>query len=109
MNKKASVMIEIMIFLVIAVFLSATILFLVKSGVIQTKESYEEVNVLNTEFLPMGRGGSLTIKQFQFCGDVSSDYTCINPKATFLPGEEVHFRFLAESSTYNSQVMLVEN
>jgi len=109
MNKKASVLIEILIFLVAAVFLSATILFLVKSGIIQTKSSYEEVNVLNTEFLPMGRGGTLALKQFDFCGNVDEKFNCFVTGEKFQPGDNIYVRFLVESSTYNGEIMLVRN
>ena len=77
MNQKASVMMEILIFLVVAVFLSAAILFLVKSGVLETKSSYEEANVLNTEFLPTGRTGTLVLKEFEFCGYIDEDFNHI--------------------------------
>ncbi len=109
MNKKASVLIEILIFLVAAVFLSATILFLVKSGIIQTKSSYEEVSVLNTEFLPMGRGGTLVLKQFDFCGYIDENLNCLNKMDSFERGENVYIRFVVESSVYNGDVLIVRN
>ena len=109
MNKKGSVIIEIMIFLVALVFLSATILFLVKSGVIKTKSSSEEINVLNTEFLPMGRGGTLVLKQFQFCVNVDKSLNCLNEINSFERGENVYIRFVVESSIYNGEVLIVRN
>tara|TARA_Y100000034_G_C6830785_1_gene374972 strand:- start:592 stop:1194 length:603 start_codon:yes stop_codon:yes gene_type:complete len=109
MNKKASVMVEVMVFLVIAVFLSATILLLVKSGVIKTKNSYKETSVLNTEFLPLGKSGDFAITDFSFCGSVDNDFNCISKKNNFELGDEVYFRFTVESGTSNGEVMVVEN
>ena len=105
MNKKASVMIELLVFLIIAVFLSASILFLIKSGIIHTKDSYEDVNLLNTEFLPLGRGGSLLIKDLSFCSYVNQDFHCFE-KDDFYTGETVYVRFVVESSVTSGEVLL---
>ncbi|HLC88986.1 MAG TPA: hypothetical protein VJG49_03040, partial [Candidatus Nanoarchaeia archaeon] len=85
------------------------ILFLVKSGVIKTKSSSEEINVLNTEFLPMGRGGTLVLKQFQFCVNVDKSLNCLNEINSFERGENVYIRFVVESSIYNGEVLIVRN
>lgn len=108
MNKKASIT-EFLVLLIMIVLTSATVLFLVKTGVVSVRADTEEVSVLDTEFIPMGREGYLAIKEFQFCGSVDELYTCIGEKDTFKIGEEVHFRFVVESSTSNGEVMLVEN
>lgn len=107
-NKKASIT-EFMVLLIMIVLTSATVLFLVKSGIVSVRADAEEVSVLNTEFIPVGREGYLAIKEFQFCSDVDELYNCIGEKYIFTIGEEVHFRFVVESSTSNGEVMLVEN
>lgn len=98
-----------MIFLVLAVLISATILFLVKSGVIKTKDSGAEISVLNTEFLPIGRSGTLVLKQFDFCGYVDENYDCVRPGDLFYLGDSVYFRFVVESSSSNNEIFLIEN
>lgn len=108
MNTKASLA-EFMVLLIMIVLTSATVLFLVKSGVVSVRADADEVSVLNTEFIPVGREGYLTITEFQFCGSVDELYNCVNEKDTFKIGDEVHFRFAVESSTSNGEVMLVEN
>ncbi len=109
MNKKGGLAIGILIVLIAIVATSALILFLVKFGLINVKEDVSPEPVLNTEFLPLGRSGYLAIKDFQFCNSVNQDYACLIPKSGFLPGEEVHFLFVIESSTYNGEIMLLEN
>ncbi|MDO8655930.1 MAG: hypothetical protein Q7K45_01715, partial [Nanoarchaeota archaeon] len=44
-----------------------------------------------------------------FCDSVDELYTCVGEKDVFRIGEEVHFRFVVESSTSNGEVRLVEN
>ena len=112
MNKKASI-IEFMVLIIMIVLTSATVLFLVKTGVVSVRADdgvgAEEVSVLDTEFIPIGREGYLAIKEFQFCDSVDELYTCVGEKDRFNIGEEVHFRFVVESSTSNGEVRLVEN
>ena len=100
---------EILIFLIVVVLTSAVVLFLVQSGIVTVKADGEEVPILNAEFIPVGREGYVAIKEFQFCDTVDELYNCLGEKNTFQIGEEVHFRFIVESSTWNGEVMLVEN
>ncbi|MEK6969805.1 MAG: hypothetical protein AABW48_05235 [Nanoarchaeota archaeon] len=109
MNKKGGLAMGILIILIFIVATSALILFLVKSGVISVKEDTSSEPVLNAEFLPLGRSGYLAIKDFKFCNSVNENYACLIPKSGFIPGEEVHFLFVIESSTYNGEIMLLEN
>lgn len=109
MNKQGKIIIGILVIMVVLVLTSALILSLVKAGVIKIKSSGEEVNILNTEFLPFGREGYLAIKGFQFCEDVDENYICSYPTNEFLLGDKVYFRFVVESSTYNNEIMIVEN
>lgn len=120
MNPHASVMLELLIFVLTVILTSALVLFLVQTGVVGVQANGEgagdesggeaaEVSVLDTEFLPIGREGTLTIKDFQFCDFVNELYQCLGEKENFVLGEEVHFRFVVESNSVNGEVMLVEN
>lgn len=109
MNKQGSAVIVLLAFLIVIVLTSATILFLVKSGVIETTDESEDVSLLNTEFLPLGGVGVLAITDFQFCEFVTDKYVCQGPTDRFELGQEVHFRFVVESSTVNDEIFLVEN
>ena len=109
MNQHGSIMMELFIFLIVILLTSATVLFLVQSGILQVRAVGDEAPILNMEFIPVGREGILAMKEFQFCGQVNEQYQCLDPKETFMIGEEVHFRFVVESSTSSGEVMLVEN
>lgn len=105
MNKKASAMIEVMILLVTIVLTSGVVLLLVNSGILTVRADSEPL--LNTEFIPLGRTGSLVITEFDFCSSII-EYDC-SPSEVFKLGDEVHFKFIVESSTYNGDVSIVEN
>ncbi len=109
MFKQGKIEIEVFIVLITMVFTSAMILLLVYSGTIEVKEGVSSEPVLNAEFLPAGREGVLAIKDFDFCSYVDEQYGCQNPQEAFLAGEEIHFRFLVQSSTFNGQIALIEN
>jgi hypothetical protein len=109
MNKQGKGVTELLVMLIMIVLTSGIVLLLVQSGIITVKADSEQVSVLNTEFIPMGREGSLAVKEFQLCDYVDPGYNCVNEGDTFIPGSEVHFRFVVESSTYNGDIMLVEN
>ena len=109
MNKKAiSTIMGIMIFLVVVVFTSSIILVLVKSNVIEVNNEPSE-DVLNTNFLPISRGGELGIKEFVFCSYVDTDFSCLYPSDTFYLNTDVHFFLILETTPYNGKVMLIEN
>lgn len=109
MNTHGASMVEFLVLLIMIVLTSATVLFLVKTEIVSVRAEGGEVSVLNTEFIPVGREGYLAIKEFQFCDAVDEVYNCLEEKSTFQIGEEVHFRFIVESSTWNGEAMLVEN
>ena len=109
MNTHGSIMMELFIFLIVILLTSATVLFLVQSGILQVRAVGDEAPILNMEFIPVGREGILAMKEFQFCGQVNEQYQCLEQKETFIIGDEVHFRFVVETSTFNGEVMLVEN
>ena len=107
MDQQGSVIIQALIYLVVIILSSAGVLLLINLGVLTPKNSNEEI--LLSEFIPLGRSGELQITEFNFCGNVDSNFDCISPKEEFSPGEEVHFNFVVESSTYDGQIMVVEN
>ena len=109
LDKKASFAVELLVFLVLAAFLSAAILFLVKSGVLETKSSYEHVDLINTEFLPTGRTGTLALKEFVFCEQVDNKMQCLRETENFEEGDRVYVRFVVASSVSQGRVMLVRN
>jgi hypothetical protein len=111
MNKKGKVAVELLIMLVTIVITSAIIFMLVQADVIKVKPGNADVNVLNTEFIPMGREGFLAIRDFTFCDFISEDYQCTAPgeNFAFALGNAVHFRFVVESSTYNGDIKLIQN
>ena len=110
LNKKhGSATTQVFFLLIAVVFASALILYLIQSGILSVKAQGDQVPLLNTQFIPIERQGSLAIKDFQFCRYVDEQFNCPEPQEIFNPGDEVHFKFVAESSTYNGEIMIVEN
>jgi hypothetical protein len=107
MNKKAKIEIELFIVLIAVALIVGGLLLLIQSGIISVKADSSEI--LNTEFIPMGRQGSLLIQNFYFCDNVNEDYLCLGEKREFELGSEVHFLFMVQSSTFNGDIKLVEN
>ena len=107
MNKTASVL-ELLLLLVVVVITSAVVLFLVQSGMISVKAVSNEP-ILNTEFIPLGREGSINLQEIKLCEFVDKDFHCFNEKKSFVPGDKVYLVFLVESSAYNGQIMIVRN
>lgn len=108
-SRTGNIAIQVLLLVIVVAVTSAVVLVLVQTGIISINADEEEVSLLDTEFIPVSREGTMTIKEFQFCQMVDEQYTCQEERDHFNIGEEVHFRFLAESSTYNGEVMLVEN
>lgn len=108
MNKNGNAVVQLLVLLVVAALTSGVILFLVQSGLISVK-AQSEVPILNTEFVPFEREGYLTLREFNFCAGVDEQLHCNSPQDSFALGSEVHFRFAVESSTYNGEIMIVEN
>lgn len=97
----------VLIVLVAALLVGALLLLLFGTGVFSSSDNDEPI--LNTEFLPVGRGGTLVVKEFVFCSFVDERFNCFEKRDTFSLGDEVHFRFVIESSSYEGQLLLVEN
>ncbi len=109
MNNKAKIVIEILIFLIIAILSSSTVLLMVKMGILTPKENAADVKILNAEFIPFTRGGTLTVREFYFCTGIDENYVCDVQKKSFSKGDKVNFYFVVESSVKDGMVMLVEN
>lgn len=109
MNKinKKGMAIEILVFLIMLVLMSALILFLVKFGIVSVKQNNQQL--LDTEFLPLGRPGALIIKNIQFCSFVDAKLQCLESKENFRIGEKIYFQIAAESSTSDGAIKIVEN
>src|SRR3989338_7102797 len=109
MFKQGKLEYELLVMLITIVATSAVIFTLVRADIIKIKPSSQEVNLLNVDFLPYPSEGTLLVKEFQFCGDVDEQFRCVNAKKEFWRGEEVHFRFVVESSSMNNKVQLLQN
>lgn len=109
MNNQAKIEIELFVMLIVVVATSAAILLLIQGGIISVRADTNSEPILNAEFIPMGREGSLVFRDFYFCSYVSEDYQCIGESNEFELGNEVHFLFVVESSTFNGDLKLVEN
>jgi len=109
LNERGGIAIEVLVMLIVVVVTSAIVLVLVQTGTIAVKAESQDVSLLNTEFIPHGRAGSLVIKEFQFCSFIDEQYNCEFATNDFILGDEVHFLFTVESSVHDGNVMLVEN
>tara|TARA_Y100000310_G_C20693853_1_gene824113 strand:- start:92 stop:637 length:546 start_codon:yes stop_codon:yes gene_type:complete len=107
MNKKGKIVVTVLVVLGVILLTSAGMLMLIKTGMLSVKTSSE--SVLNTEYIPYQRTGSLAIKDFKFCLWVDETFDCVGEKKIFVLGDEVHFRFVVESSVYQRQIRFIEN
>ncbi|MBT3298547.1 hypothetical protein HN385_06480 [archaeon] len=110
-NKKGAIAIEALVVLVTIVITSSVIFTLVSLGVVGVDESsaVAQSDLLNTEFLGMGRSGQIVVDNFRFCSSNGALSGCLIESYYFYPGDEVHFFFEVESSTYADEIMIVEN
>lgn len=100
---------ELLLVLVTMVFTSAVVFTIISLSVVEVEASSDTTSMLNTEFLPFGRGGELVINNFRFCDYESNLNGCWQENEYFYPNEEVHFFFEVISSTYYGDILLVEN
>jgi hypothetical protein len=107
-QERSAVPFDILLFLAIVVITSAVLLSLLHFGIL-TLQDRADADLLNTEFIPFERDGTMIISKFEFCSEVDSTYTCINPKDVFRFGEQIHFRVLVRSDPVNSIIRLEEN
>jgi hypothetical protein len=99
---------QIIIVLIVVVFTSALILFLIKTDIISPKEQ-SDVDVLNSQFLYARESGELKVNFIKTCEQVTNNFECINEKSDFIFGDEIHFLLAIESPAYNGKINLVEN
>ncbi|MBR9683897.1 hypothetical protein GOV03_05155 [Candidatus Woesearchaeota archaeon] len=108
MDRNGKVAVQLLVILTVIVITSATVFSLVKSGVVELKEK-EGVELIDMEFVPYTREGSLVVEGFKFCQFVDEKHNCVGEKNTFSLGENIYFRFMVESSTVSGEVQLTEN
>ncbi len=109
MNKKGGVFVSLLIFLIIVVLTSSVILILVKTEVINVKDGESQQKILNTEFIPFDRAGSLVLRDLLFCDFVDEDLYCDQEKESFAEGERVYLWFAVESSVSGNVISLKRN
>jgi len=112
MNRKATIAKEALIILITVVITSAAVFGLVKFGLLDVDEAQASntgASMLNTEFMPFGRGGDVVIQNFRFCDIYSSVDGCNIAADNFAPGDEVHFFFEVITTPYYGDIILVEN
>jgi hypothetical protein len=86
-----------------------TVFLLTSLGVIGVKE-YEDVEILDSSFIPYVWGGILTVREFQLCEAIDPiDKRCINPVTVMKKPGTVALRLIVETSPVNGQVFLLEN
>lgn len=109
MRKRGRIEIELFMVLITIVVTSAVILLLVKFGTIEVREETVAEPILNAEFLPAGREGFLTVKDFAFCSYVDENLNCVEEREEFGKTENVYVWFVVESSVTDEQVLLLRN
>ena len=118
--RKGGLAIESLLLLVVVLFTSAAVFYLVQTGIVSVEGSDSgsldanslENQFLNVEFLPIAKGGTLALQEFSLCytGDISSDgLSCIVQRELFFAGDEVHFSYEVISSSYLGEIELTEN
>ena len=107
-QERSAVPFDILLLLAIVVITSAVLLSLLHFGIL-TLQNRPEAPLLNTEFIPFERDGTMVISKFEFCSEVDSTYACLNPKDVFRFGEQIHFRVLVRSDPVDSIIRLEEN
>lgn len=109
MNTKAAGVMELIVLLIIIVITSAAMLLLVKFNIVTLKADGVQEPVLNAEFIPYAREGTLVVKEFSFCRSVDDAYNCLGGGAVFTFDQPVYYRFGVESSTFNGDIKIVKN
>ncbi|MBI2572965.1 hypothetical protein HYV86_03850 [Candidatus Woesearchaeota archaeon] len=109
-SNKGSVLVQVAVIAIVAAITTGIMLLLIYVGAFEeSSDQAQQVSLLNTEFIPLGRGGDLQIRQFDFCKYVDVKFNCYQKTDVFAKGDEIYLRFLVQSSTYDNQIMLVRN
>lgn len=107
-NNKGKLAVEILVMMIVIVTTSALVLIMIKTGMIVVRAEVTTEPILNTEFLPLGKAGSLAIKEFNFCSYVE-DFNCLNEQNEFNRGDNIYIRFVVESTVDNGDVVVMHN
>ena len=108
-NKKGRIEIEVFVVLITIVVTSALILLLVKSGTLKVRDDVMPEPVLNAEFLPVGKEGTLSVQDVAFCNYVDESLNCLGRQSEFGTTEPVYVWFVVQSSVADGQIMLLRN
>ena len=108
-SNKGSVLVQVTVIVLVAALTTLVMLLLMNLGVFEEQPENEQVSLLNTQFIPLERGGDLQIRQIDFCKRVDTEFNCYTKTTSFVKGEDVYIRFLVETSAYQGQVLLVRN
>ncbi|PIN87546.1 hypothetical protein COV12_03300, partial [Candidatus Woesearchaeota archaeon CG10_big_fil_rev_8_21_14_0_10_32_24] len=108
LNKNGTLAIQLLTFLVVAVLSSALMLILIQTGTLSVRAG-NQPSLLDTEFIPVGRQGTIAVTRFDFCRSVDEKLNCVGKTDKFNVNQEIHFRFVVESTTSYGQIQIVEN
>ncbi|MBT3836193.1 hypothetical protein HOD05_05405 [Candidatus Woesearchaeota archaeon] len=108
LNSKGKLAVQLLTFLVVAVLSSAIMLTLVQTGVLSVRAE-NQPSLLDSEFVPVGRVGTLAITSFDFCRSIGDTLNCVGETDDFNVNQEIHFKFVVETTTSYGQIQLVEN
>ncbi|HLD40031.1 MAG TPA: hypothetical protein VJB13_02725 [Candidatus Nanoarchaeia archaeon] len=108
-NRKGRIEVEVFVVLITIVITSAIILLLVKSGTLKVKDDVMPEPVLNAEFLPVGKEGSIAVKDVALCNYVDESLNCLSRQSEFGNTEPVYVWFVVESNVNDGQIMLLRN
>ncbi len=120
LGNKGGLAIESLVLLVVVLFTSAAVFYLVQIGVVSVEGSDSvssesaalQDQFLNVEFLPIAKGGTLALQEFTLCysDDMYSEgISCSEERELFFPDGEVHFTYEVISSSYLGEIELTEN
>ncbi len=106
-----TLVVRVMIVLVLLLVGSSLVLILINSGVVSVRadSNYQDVQILNTQFIPVIDNFILKIKDFTFCKKVDlAVFDCLESSRMFHPGEQVNFLFIVKGNL-GQEVEVVED
>src|SRR3989338_7668727 len=101
-NRKGRIEVEVFVVLITIVITSAIILLLVKSGTLKVKDDVMPEPVLNAEFLPVGKEGSIAVKDVALCNYVDESLNCLSRQSEFGNTEPVDRKSTRLNSSHSS-------
>ncbi|PIN73920.1 hypothetical protein COV20_02280 [Candidatus Woesearchaeota archaeon CG10_big_fil_rev_8_21_14_0_10_45_16] len=109
LSKKGGLLVQVLVVLIVIILTSGLILYLVSSGVLTPDPARAEVDILNAEFIPLERTGTLTIKEFDMCEFVDEELNCFHKTSEFQRGTNIYLRALVESTVFGGQLSVGRN